>query len=111
MLSAAPSGGPGRGARPMADLADAPAMELERSCSLTAVALSEERRAGVRLVTGAHRGFGLNSSRTFIHVPYPQLGADWTRRSLTCGIALQCSSSKDRVGEYRIDELSAREIR
>ncbi|WNG82452.1 MorD protein [Mycobacterium sp. ITM-2016-00316] len=95
----------------MADLDDTSAMALERSCSLTAVALSGEQRAGVRLVTGAHRGFGLNSSRTFIHVPYPQLGADWTRRSLTCGIALQCSSSKDRVGEYRIDELSARELR
>lgn len=95
----------------MADLDDTTAMALERSCSLTAVALSEERRAGVRLVTGEHRGFGLNSSRTFIHVPYPRLGVDWTRRSLTCGIALQCSSSKDRVGEYRIDELSAREVR
>lgn len=95
----------------MADLDDTSAMALERSCSLTAVALSEEHRAGVRLVTGEHRGFGLSSSRSFIHVPYPQLGADWTRRSLTCGIALQCSSSKDRVGEYRIDELSAREIR
>ena len=95
----------------MADLDDTTAMALERSCSLTAVALSEERRAGVRLVTGEHRGFGLNSSRTFIHVPYPRLGVDWTRRSLTCGIALQSSSSKDRIGEYRIDELSAREVR
>lgn len=95
----------------MAELDDTSAMALERSCSLTAVALSDEHRAGVRLVTGQHRGFGLNSSRTFIHVPYPQLAADWTRRSLTCGIALQCSSSKDRVGEYRIDELSARELR
>jgi hypothetical protein len=95
----------------MVDLDDTSAMALERSCSLTAVALSEERRAGVRLVTGEHRGFGLNSSRTFIHLPYPKLGADWTRRSLTCGIALQCSSSKDRVGEYRIDELSAPEVR
>ena len=37
----------------MADLADTPAMAIERSCSLTAVALSDERRAGVRLVTGA----------------------------------------------------------
>ena len=75
----------------MADLADAPAMELERSCSLTAVALSEERRAGVRLVTGSHRGFSLNSARTFVHVPYPPPGLDWTRRTLTCGVALQCS--------------------
>lgn len=95
----------------MADLEDTSAMALERSCALTAVALSEKRRVGVRLVTGEHRGFGLNSSRTFIHMPYPQLGADWTRRSLTCGIALQCSSSKDRVGEYRVNELSARELR
>src|SRR4051794_9891350 len=95
----------------MVDLDDTSAMALERSCALTAVALSEERRQGVRLVTGEHRGFGLNSSRTFIHVPYPQLGSDWTRRTLTCGIALQCSSSKDRVGEYRVDELSARELR
>ncbi|MGK2853487.1 MAG: nitric oxide reductase activation protein NorD, partial [Microbacteriaceae bacterium] len=54
---------------------------------------------------------GLSTSRTFIHVPYPQLGSDWTRRTLTCGIALQCSSSKDRVGEYRLNELSARELR
>lgn len=95
----------------MADLDDSSAMALERSCALTAVALSEENRTGVRLVTGAHRGFGLSSSRTFVHVPYPMLGSEWTRRTLTCGIALQCSASKDRVGEYRISELSAREIR
>lgn len=94
----------------MADLDDISAMALERSCSLTAVALSAEHRAGVRLVTGEHRAFGLNASRTHIHVPYPRVGPDWTRRSLTCGIALQCSSSKDRLGEYRIDELSAREL-
>jgi hypothetical protein len=30
---------------------------------------------------------------------------------LTCGIALQCASSKDRLGQYRISELSARELR
>jgi hypothetical protein len=94
----------------MADLADAPAMELERSCSLTAVALSEERRAGVRLVTGSHRGFSLNSARTFVHVPYPPPGLDWTRRTLTCGVALQCSPSKDRLAAYRLNELSSREL-
>jgi hypothetical protein len=46
-----------------------------------------------------------------VHVPYPVLRTDWTRRSLTCGIALQCASSKDRLGQYRINELSARELR
>jgi nitric oxide reductase NorD protein len=95
----------------MSELDISSAMALERSCALTAVALSAEQRQGVRLVTGEHRGFGLNSSRTFIHVPYPALDTTWTRRSLTCGIALQCSTSKDRVGEYRVSELSARELR
>jgi hypothetical protein len=95
----------------MTDLAQTAAMALERSCSVTAVALSEENRAGVRLVTGDHRGFGLSASRSHVHVPYPILRADWTRRSLTCGIALQCASSKDRLGQYRINELSTRELR
>lgn len=95
----------------MTDLDQTAAMALERSCSVTAVALSEENRAGVRLVTGEHRGFGLSTSRSHVHVPYPVVRADWTRRSLTCGIALQCASSKDRLGQYRIDELSARELR
>jgi len=93
------------------ELHQASAMALERSCSVAAVALSGEGRAGVRLVTGEHRAFGLNYSRTHIHVPYPPLHAHWTRRTLTCGVALQCSASKDRVGEYRINELSARELR
>src|SRR5690349_24581145 len=95
----------------MTELDDASAMALEPSCSLTAVALSDEGRAGVRLVTGEHRGFGLNHARNHIHVPYPPLRADWSRRTLTCGVALQCSASKDRVGEYRINELSTRELR
>ena len=95
----------------MVDLTDTPAMAIERSCSLTAVALSDERREGVRLVTGQNRGFSLNAARTFVHVPYPPTGRDWTRRTLTCGIALQCSPSKDRLAEYRLNELSGRELR
>jgi nitric oxide reductase NorD protein len=94
----------------MAELADAEAMALERSCAVTAVALSEHRREGVRLVTGTRRAFGLNGELTFVHVPYPAM-RDWTRRTLTCGVALQCSPSKERVTEYRLNELSARELR
>jgi nitric oxide reductase NorD protein len=85
-------------------------MELERSCALTAVALSGQRREGVRLVTGDHRAFGLNSALTFVHVPFPAMKA-WTRRTLTCGIALQCSPSKELVTQYRLNELSERELR
>jgi nitric oxide reductase NorD protein len=94
----------------MTDSCDAQTMALERSCAVTAVALSEQRREGARLVTGSRRGFGLNTELTFVHVPYPAL-PDWTRRTLTCGVALQCSPTKERIIEYRLNELSARELR
>jgi len=94
----------------MAERSDAHAMALERSCAVTAVALSERRREGARLVTGDRRAFGLNGELTFVHVPYPAL-SDWTRRTLTCGVALQCSPSKERITEFRLNELSARELR
>jgi nitric oxide reductase NorD protein len=99
-----------RGISAMAELTDAHAMALERSCAVTAVALSEQRREGVRLVTGERRAFGLNGELTFVHVPYPAM-RDWTRRTLTCGVALQCSPSKERITEYRLSGLSARELR
>lgn len=87
---------------------DAGALSLERSCAVTAVVLSERRRDDARLVTGEHRSFGLNPSRRIVHVPYPT-PPNWTRRTLTCGVALQCSPSKDRIATYRLDELSPRE--
>jgi nitric oxide reductase NorD protein len=95
----------------MADLSDAHAMALERSCGVTAVALSGQRREGVRLVTGQNRCFGLSTALDFVHIPYPVSATDWTRRTLTCGVALQCSPSKDRLVGYRLNELSARELR
>ncbi len=49
-------------------------MAIERSCAVTAVALSGQRREGVRLVTGDNRGFSLSSALDFVHVPYPSLG-------------------------------------
>ena len=86
-------------------------MAIERSCAVTAVALSEQRREGVRLVTGDERAFGLNSALKFVHVPYPTIDETWTRRTVTCGVALQCSPSKERVTDYRLNEMSARELR
>ncbi len=85
-------------------------MAIERSCAVTAVALSDQRREGVRLVTGERRVFGLDGKLAFVHVPYPPMPG-WTRRTLTCGVALQCSPSKERITEYRLNELSARELR
>lgn len=94
----------------MAELLDEHAMAIERSCAVTAVALSGQRREGVRLVTGDKRKFSLSSALDFVHVPYPSLGQDWTRRTLTCGVAVQCSPSKERLLGYRLNELSAREL-
>jgi nitric oxide reductase NorD protein len=95
----------------MTELSDTHAMAIERSCAVTAVALSGQRREGVRLVTGVHREFSLNAALNFVHVPYPAIAQDWTRRTLTCGVALQCSPSKERLVEFRLNELSARELR
>ncbi|KUI14638.1 MorD protein [Mycobacterium lehmannii] len=95
----------------MTDLSDAHALAVERSCAVTAVALSGQRREGVRLVTGEHRQFSLNPGLDYVLVPYPSLGRDWTRRTLTCGVALQCSPSKERLAHYRLNELTARELR
>ena len=94
----------------MSELSDSHALAIERSCAVTAVALSERRREGVRLVSGQRRDFGLSSTLDFVHVPYPPPIRDWTRRSLTCGVALQCSPSKERIFGYRLNELSAREL-
>jgi hypothetical protein len=94
----------------MSELSEAHALAVERSCSVTAVALSGQRREGVRLVSGARRDFGLSSALDVIHVPYPLPVSGWTRRTLTCGVALQCSPSKDRIVDYRLNELSAREL-
>ncbi|EHI13311.1 nitric oxide reductase activation protein NorD [Mycolicibacterium thermoresistibile] len=95
----------------MTELSDASALALERSCALTAVALSGRRREGVRLVTGEHRGFGVSPALDFVHVPHPGLGPDWTRRTLTCGMALQCAPSKERLAHFRLNELTERELR
>src|SRR5947209_18017920 len=93
----------------MLELSDAHARGLDGSCAVTAVALSGHRREGVRLVTGENRAFSLTAQLDFVQVPYPS--ADWTRRTLTCGIALQCSPSKERVVSFRLHELSRRELR
>ena len=94
----------------MSEISDAHAMAIERGCALTAVALSEQRRTGARLVSGQRRSFGLSSLLDVVHVPYPVTNRDWTRRSLTCGVALQCSPSKDRLTGFRLNELSGREL-
>jgi hypothetical protein len=91
-------------------MSDTPAMAVERSCALTAVALSGRRRKGAELVSGQHRGFSLNATLDVVRVPYPPTQRGWTRRTLTCGVALQCSPSKDALADYRLNELTTREV-
>lgn len=86
------------------------ALSIERSCALTAVAFSGHRREGVRLITGERRSFGLNAARSIVHIPYPTVAPNWTRGTLTCGVALQCAPSKDRIARYPLHELSPREL-
>jgi nitric oxide reductase NorD protein len=87
------------------------ALQVERSCAVVASAFSDGRLKGVRLMSGARRSFGISEGRTIVNVPYPVLQADWTLRSLTCGIALQSSPSKDRIAAYATRDLLPRELR
>ncbi len=84
------------------------ALGVERSCALVACALSDGRRRGVRLVSGERRSFGTNANRSIVNVPYPAVANDWTLRSLTCGVALQCAPSKDLIAHYPLNELTPR---
>ncbi|HKY17124.1 MAG TPA: VWA domain-containing protein [Microthrixaceae bacterium] len=94
----------------MSDLGSTSAGTLQRNCAVIAAALSDGRRTDARLVTGEHRAFGLSSGRGVVHVPYPHLDPAWTVRTVTCGIALQCAPSKDRVATYAVEHLTPQDL-
>src|SRR5689334_11399210 len=95
----------------MSDGAATPALAVERAFALVAVALSGGRRTGARLVSGEHARFGMNPGRTVVEVPYmQQSGVQWTTRTLTCGVALQCAPSKDVVAQFPLHDLTPREL-
>lgn len=85
------------------------AARVERSCAIVASALSDGRCGIVRLMSGERRAFAMNDARTVAHVPYPAIGDDWSLRTWTCGIAMQCSPSKERISGYTLQALSARQ--
>jgi hypothetical protein len=82
---------------------------VERSCAIVASTLSEGRCQGARLISGERRAFGMNASRTEMHVPYPAVSPGWTLRTWTCGIALQCAPSKRRIAAYTLRALTPRQ--
>jgi hypothetical protein len=83
--------------------------DTQRRLALVAAALSGGSREDARLVSGDRRAFGLNGLRTVVHVPFPDPNPEWRLRTLTCGVALQCAPSKDRVAAIRLADLSQRE--
>lgn len=87
------------------------AFRVERSCAIVASILSEKVCKEVRLVSGDRRCFGGSAGRKTIYFPYPPLGEHWTFRTWTCGIAMQCSPSKDHLSQYSLSVLSALEIK
>lgn len=87
------------------------ALQIERCYALVASALSEGRRDGARLISGERRSFGLSPDRRLVTVPYPIPAPEWSRRTITCAVALQCSPSKDRIARYSLGDLSPREYR
>ncbi|MBL7501643.1 VWA domain-containing protein [Frankia sp. CNm7] len=95
----------------MTEPASGSALWVEQRCSLAAVAFSEGRRQGARLVSGERRTFGLGAGRSIVNVPHPAPLRGWTVRTLTCGIAMQCSPSKDRIAGYLLHKLTPRELR
>jgi len=86
------------------------ALSIERSCAVVASALSDGHCESVRLMSGERRMFGMNTGRTVMNVPYPAVTGDWTLRTWTCGIAMQCSPSKDRIAPFTLKALSPRQI-
>lgn len=96
--------------RPSGATGAAHALRIERGCALVASALSDGRRGSARLISGDGRSFGMSPGRTVVHVPYPAIAPDWTLRTWTCGVALQCAPSKDRIAHYPLQALSLREL-
>ena len=87
----------------------AQARRLERCCAIAAAAFSDGACRRVRLLTGALRGFAMNVARNEMYVPYPAITPDWTLRTWTCAVALQCAPSKQRLAGYTLAALSARQ--
>jgi|TARA_Y100000589_G_scaffold59544_3_gene50098 nitric oxide reductase NorD protein len=85
------------------------ANRVERSCMLVAAALSGGGCQRVRLVSGEQRAFATNHRRTELYVPYPAQTPGWTLRTWTCGIALQCSPSKQRLESFSLAALTERQ--
>ena len=85
------------------------ANRIERSCSILVAGISAGVCKRVRLMSGAQRVFAINSARTEVYIPFPPTSPDWTLRTWTCGIALQCAPSKLRIAYFTLQALTPRQ--
>ena len=85
-------------------------VSLGRVADILAPALSARRRLDARLVTGSNRCFFVSRSCRRIYVPFPLPGPAPSLRTLTCGIALQCSPTKEALAALPLHELRAAEL-
>lgn len=86
------------------------ALSTERVCALAALALSEGRRQTARLVSGERRQFSCDPARGRVDVPFPT-PATWGLRTLTLGVALQCSPTKDALAACALGDLTPKQQR
>lgn len=84
-------------------------MKLVQIIENLAPALSQGRRLTGRLVTGKRSAFFTGRNCEIVYVPYPIIGADKTLRTVTCGLALQASPSKEALAALPLHELRASE--
>ncbi|MBW2399818.1 MAG: MorD protein [Deltaproteobacteria bacterium] len=78
---------------------------LSRIIELLAPALSKGRRRSAQLVTGSERAFFVSKTCTQTFVPYPLIGEEPSLRTVTCGIALQASPSKEEIASLPLHQL------
>ncbi len=90
-------------------------MILAQIVETLAPALSQGRRLTGRLVTGNQRAYFTSRNCEVVYVPFPILGAEQSLRSVSCGLALQSSPTKEALTalplhELRVPELAALSI-
>lgn len=85
------------------------ASRIERSCTIVASSFTIRHCRKVRLISGERRSFKMNDTGTEMHVPYPPVTAGWCLTTWTCGIALQCSPSKQRIRHFTLQALTGRQ--
>ncbi len=85
-------------------------VSLAQIIEILAPALSHGRRREARLVTGAQRAFFTSKGCARVYVPFPLWEDESRLRTVTCGLALQASPSKEEIACLPLHDLSPVEL-